>query len=74
MKQVLGVAGAIIGVLVAVFYAGTLASNTYVANRSFESPEDVMLHHSGIYLATIVVCLFAGLIIGRLIGRIFCKS
>ncbi len=70
MKLFLGFIGAVAGALYAVFYLGSLVSDTYIAKRTFESPEDVMIHHSLVYLGTIVLCLLAGLIIGRLIGRI----
>ncbi|GAA6210658.1 hypothetical protein NBRC116602_03980 [Hyphomicrobiales bacterium 4NK60-0047b] len=70
MRLLFGFIGAVAGALAAVFYVGSLASDTYLANKTFESPEDAMIYHSFIYLGTIAVCLIAGLILGRLIGRI----
>lgn len=70
MRLLFGFIGAVVGALAAVFYLGSFASDTYLAQRTFESPEDAMIHHSFIYLGTIAVCLIVGLIIGRIIGRI----
>lgn len=73
MKLLLGFIGAVCGALAAVFYFGSLASNAYLAQKTFESPEDAMIYHSVIYLGTIAVCLLVGLFIGRIIGWIFCR-
>ena len=71
MRSLFGFIGAVAGALLAVFYLGSLVSDNYLAKQTFESPEDAMIYHSFIYLGTIAVCLIAGLIIGRLIGRVF---
>ena len=74
MKPYLGLIGAIAGACAAIFYLGSIASDYYVANRTFESPEDVMTHHSTVYLVTIVVAVTLGWAIARLIGRIFFRG
>ena len=70
MRLLFGFLGAVAGALAAVFYLGSLASDTYLANKTFESPEDAMIYHSFIYLGAIAVCLIVGHIIGRIIGRV----
>lgn len=74
MKSFLGLIGAIIGAGLAVFYLGSLASDTYMATKTFESPEDAMTHHSTIYLASIIVSVTIGWFLGRLVGLIFFRK
>lgn len=74
MKPYLGLIGAILGALLAVFYFGSLASDYYVANRTFESPEDVNTHHSAIYLVTLIVSITVGWALARLVGRIIYRG
>ena len=74
MKPYLGLIGAILGALVAIFYLGSMVSDLYITNRTFESPEDVNTHHSTIYLVTIVVSIALGWVIARIFGWLFIRG
>lgn len=74
MKQVLQFIGAVAGALIAVFYLGSLASEMFIASRTFESSEDVMFQHSLIYLITIGASVMIGWAIGGILGAILFRS
>lgn len=74
MKSFLGLIGAVIGALVAVFYLGSFAGDTYMSTQTFESPEDAMTYHSTIYLITIVIAVTIGWALGRLVGLLFFRK
>lgn len=74
MKQVLQFIGAVAGALIAVFYLGNLASEMFIASRTFESSEDVMFQHSLIYLITIGASVMIGWAIGGILGAILFRS
>lgn len=74
MKQVMQFIGALAGALLAVFYLGSMASDMFIASRTFESSEDVMFQHSLIYLITIGACIMIGWAIGGILGAILFRN
>lgn len=74
MRQTLEFLFAVAGALLAIFYLGSIASDTFIATRTFDSSEDVMTQHSIIYLITIGACVIGGWLVGRIIGVLFCRS
>ncbi len=74
MKQTLKFIGALIGALIGIFYFGSYVSNGFIATRSFDSSQDVMMQHGLVYLATIVVCIIVGWFVGAILGWLFCRS
>jgi len=74
MKQTLKFVGALLGALVGIFYLGAIVSNGFIATRSFDSSQDVMMQHGLVYLATIVGCIIVGWFIGGFLGWLFCRS
>lgn len=74
MRQTIQFIFALAGALVGVFYIGSMASDSFIASRSFDNPDDVMLQHSLIYLITIGGCLLAGWLVGRIFAIIFCRD
>ncbi len=74
MKQVMQFIGAMAGALLAVFYLGSLASDTFIATRTFESSDTVMFQHSLVYLITIGASVMIGWAIGGILGAVLFKS
>ena len=74
MKQDMQFIGALAGALLAVFYLGSMASDMFIASRTFESSEDVMFQHSLIYLITIGACIMIGWAIGGILGAILFRN
>jgi len=74
MRVILGLLGAVIGILAGFYFLGPMAGHYYTSVNEFNSPDQAGNAHETIFVGTILAAMLAGYVLGWVIGRFITEN